>query len=108
MKKLLLSVTLIAGSAQASGTLSVSNSLYNINGNAKNRPMIGLYINEPLVGAFYYESWTGTRWDTWFSTDHSINLNINERWTLGMGAGYDKASDVSNASVKLYTGFRLW
>jgi hypothetical protein len=108
MKKLTLTLLLSSGLANATGTLSVSNSLYNFHGDTKNRPMIGLYVNEPLFGSFYYESWTGARLDTWFSTDHGINLNVNNRWTIGTGIGYDKSRDVSNASVKLYTGFRLW
>jgi hypothetical protein len=107
MKKLLL-LGLLSINVQAAGLFSLSQPLTKSNDKAKLSPTVGLYIIEPLNSVLFYQSWTGVRADRWFTSDHSLMIEVDDRVNLGFGPGFDRSNGISNVSLKAFFEVRAW
>jgi hypothetical protein len=107
MKKLLLILTLLPFTSKATGVLSVNFGMLN-SSVGTNRPMVGLYIEEPIRNGVTYQSWTGVKVDKWFLTDQGIMVPVNQRIKFGVGPSFEYGDGVSNTSFKIYTEMKLW
>jgi len=53
------------------------------------RPEVGLYVSEKLSNSTNYESWTGTRYNYWFTSYHHAMFKVAPRLELGFGPAYE-------------------
>jgi len=94
--------------SNATANLSLNYKLINSNLNIPNRPVLGLYVFEPIKDKLYYQSWSGYNFYNWGGSDHSVMYSINKRLRLGTGPSYEYNNSNHNISLKVYGEFTLW
>jgi len=87
MKAALYFTLLCAIGANAGGQFTIVQPFYSTPQNYS--PEMGLYIREPIVGPWFYESWSGFRQGlgSWRRTDHSLFHSFGSSLDLGIGVG---------------------
>lgn len=53
------------------------------------RPEVGLYVSEKLNNSTNYVSWTGTCYNSWFTSYHHAMFKVAPRLELGFGPAYE-------------------
>ena len=118
MKHLILTLALIiaAGSAQASGKLSLQNNFYN-NG-TEYRPLVGVAVYERLAKTLALNSWVGygvqpleIKGDVnWLVAKAQVDMEFSRRWTVAPGVQYKTLLDDATTDLVPYikVDLKLW
>ena len=93
MKTKLMILGLAASLSHAEGIGSLK---YPLATNHEKTPEFGLYINEPIKGRLYYQSYTGYRVDDWLISYRHAMIRINNRLSLGIGPSYSDNKKYKN------------
>lgn len=107
MKKLLI-LSMLSTSAFGSGTLSLSQEVASLKGDRK-QATASLYVYEAITEKTFYSSWTGLRFEDWFSSGHAINYQFTDQLSLGVGPSLNKTFGApTNISITVQGSYKLW
>ncbi len=92
--------------AHAEGKLSLELPFYS--SVEDNNPVVGLYVRERLSDKFFYQSWTGGRFDNYFTSWHGAMLDAGSGWGLGLGPQFFKSNSHNEFRGTFYIEKKLW
>jgi hypothetical protein len=98
-------------SASASGKLSFSAPIYHSGtGSSPDNPAFSLFVDEHIKGKFSYQSWTGTRPDTYFLSQHYLMYQMDPMLSVGVGPSYsvNPRTDISDTSLWATFEVKIW